>query len=344
MDISEFNFTLPSDLIAQYPLYPRDESKLLSVVNGRYENLFFTNLPDLLSSGDIIVINDTKVIKANLNGKIKEKKVNITLHYCKDKKYWMAFCKPSKKCKERDVIEFENKVSAKIEKKFSYGEILLKFNISYLDLMKYLSRFGSMPLPPYIKNKSPNDAKNYQTIFAKKHGAIAAPTAGFHFTEPVIKNIKEKGIKVVSITLHVGAGTFLPVKTKNIEDHKMHSEFFEVSKETSDVINEAKLNKRKIVCVGTTTLRALETIALSNNIIIPCKGNTDLYIMPGFKFKIADYLITNFHFPKSTLLILISAFYGKKNVMKLYEYAIENQYRFFSYGDCCILPQAGSKK
>ena len=208
--------------------------------------------------------------------------------------------------------------------------------------MKFLSKFGSIPLPPYIKRRSKNDHENYQTIFAKNLGAIAAPTAGLHFTNSVFNKLERKGIKVTSITLHVGAGTFLPVKTETIEKHKMHQEWCEVSQETSETINQAKSKNKKIVCIGTTTLRTLESIAQSNDKIIPWKGNTDLFILPGFKFKITDYLLTNFHLPKSTLLMLISAFYGTENVKRFYKYAIEKKYRFFSYGDCCILPKAGN--
>ncbi len=339
MDIKKFDYYLPPELIAQNPSIPRDSSKLLSAINSEYRNLLFSEFSDLLSPGDVVVVNDTKVIKAKLNGNIKNKKISFNLHFKKNKSQWLAFSKPARKCRENDVIEFDNNLSAKIVKKFFYGEVLLEFNLSGQELLDKISLIGSTPLPPYIKKKSLNNEFNYQTFFAKNIGSVASPTAGLHFTENVLKKLSKKNIIITPITLHVGSGTFLPVKTSNIEDHKMHAETYNIPKKTSEIINLAKQENKKIVAVGTTVARTLEAVAKDNNKIIPSRGSTNLFIKPGFNFRVVDYLLTNFHLPKSTLLILISSFFGYENVFKMYKHAIKNNYRFYSYGDCCLLPK-----
>ena len=339
MDIKKFDFDLPLELIAQNPCFPRDSSKLLSAVNFEYKDLLFTDFPNLLSSGDVLVVNDTKVIKAKLFGTNKNKKISFTLHLKKNKSQWLAFSKPARKCLENDIIEFGINLRAKIIKKYCYGEVLLDFNFSDQELLDKISLIGKTPLPQYIKKETLNDEFNYQTFFAKNVGAVASPTAGLHFTENVLKKLKNKNIIIAPITLHVGSGTYLPVKVNNIEDHKMHYERYNISEETCDIINKAKKENKNIIAVGTTVARTLEAVAKKNNKIIPSKGSTNLFIKPGFNFRIVDYLLTNFHLPKSTLLILISSFFGYENVFKMYKHAIKNNYRFYSYGDCCFLPK-----
>ena len=286
MDILNFDYNLPSDLIAQKPSVPKDESRLLSLIDSRYRNLTFSQLPSLINSGDVLVINDTKVIKARLIGLIGNKKITITLHQNQNKTDWLAFSKPAKKVNENDVIKFKNTLEAKILKKNLGGEVLLSFNFSGSLLKKKISSCGSMPLPPYIKTRSLDDDINYQTYFAQKEGAVASPTAGLQFTKKIIDDLKKKNVLVLPLTLHVGAGTFLPVKTSSIDDHKMHFEWCEISEETSQKINLAKSENKRIIAVGTTVIRTLESVALKYGKIVPWKGSTNLFIKPGFKFKI----------------------------------------------------------
>ena len=339
MNISDFDYFLPSNLIAQKPCFPRDESKMLCVKGRKFLDTTFKKISNFFNEGDVIVINNTKVIKANLEGLNGSKKINFTLHMKKNSNNWFAFAKPAKKCNENDLIIFNNNLTAKIVRKGLNGEVLLEFNISGKKLMDTISKIGSLPLPPYIKNKTSDDDSNYQSYFAKKEGAVASPTASLHFTKDVLNSLNKKGIIITPITLHVGAGTFLPVKSDKIKDHKMHYEWCEVNETTSKIVNNAKKNNKKIIAVGTTVLRTLESIALKNDRVVPWKGSTNLFIRPGFEFKITDFLLTNFHLPKSTLMILICAFYGHKNVFNLYQHAIKNNYRFYSYGDCCLLPK-----
>ncbi len=339
MDISLFDYELNSNLIAQKPCVPRDNSKLLNCTKEVTTNLRFKDLYTILNPGDVLVINNTKVIPSRLLGKRNEVNVEVTLHMKTEKKKWRAFLKPGRRCKINDTIIFQNNLKAKVIEKYIEGDVLLHFNKIDEDIIKDVNNQGQMPLPPYIKRdeKNENDNKDYQTIFAEENGAVAAPTAGLHFTDELINKLKSKGVFFAPITLHVGAGTFLPVKVKNIDDHKMHEERGYLSENTSYIINNAIQNNKRIVSVGTTSLRILETIAkLRNGRIEPWSGITDLFITPGFQFKIVDLLITNFHLPKSTLLMLVSAFHGKEKTFERYQYAIKNKYRFFSYGDSCI--------
>ena len=339
MDISQFDYELSDDLIAQKPTNPRDNSRLLNCINETPEDLKFKDLCKILNPGDVLVINNTKVIPSRLSGKKDTVNIQVTLHLKVKRNMWRAFIKPGRKCKVGECIIFKNNLNAKLIEKFVEGDVLLEFNKGDQSLLKELDQQGEMPLPPYIKReiKSDNDKKNYQTIFADQDGAVAAPTAGLHFTENLIKKLKTKGVLFAPITLHVGAGTFLPVKVNNILDHKMHKEWGSVSVITSNIINKAIANNKRIISVGTTSLRILETIAkINNGKIKPWSGYTDLFITPGFKFEIINLLITNFHLPKSTLLMLVSAFHGQENIFKKYQHAIEQKYRFFSYGDCCI--------
>ena len=339
MDISLFDYELSEDLIAQKPCYPRDNSRLLNCIEKVSEDLKFKDLPKILNPGDVLVINNTKVIPSRLFGKRDEVNIEVTLHLKVKRNLWRAFIKPGRKCKIGEVIIFKNNLKAKLIEKFVQGDVLLEFNKGDQNLLNAVNHQGEMPLPPYIKRKikSNDDKENYQTIFADLDGAVAAPTAGLHFTGKLINQLQKKGILFAPITLHVGAGTFLPVKVNNIFDHKMHKEWGSVSEVTADIINNAIANNKRIISVGTTSLRILETIAkINNGKIKSWSGFTDLFITPGFKFRIVNLLITNFHLPKSTLLMLVSAFHGRDNIFKKYQYAITQKYRFFSYGDSCI--------
>ena len=339
MDISLFDYELSEDLIAQKPCYPRDNSRLLNCIEKVSEDLKFKDLPKILNPGDVLVINNTKVIPSRLFGKRDEVNIEVTLHLKVKRNLWRAFIKPGRKCKIGEIIIFKNNLKAKLIEKFVQGDVLLEFNKGDQNLLNAVNHQGEMPLPPYIKRKikSNDDKENYQTIFADLDGAVAAPTAGLHFTGKLINQLQKKGVLFAPITLHVGAGTFLPVKVNNIFDHKMHKEWGSVGKITAEIINDAIANNKRIISVGTTSLRILETVAKTNNgKIKPWSGFTDLFITPGFKFKIVNLLITNFHLPKSTLLMLVSAFHGRDNIFKKYQYAITQKYRFFSYGDSCI--------
>ena len=339
MDISLFDYELSEDLIAQKPCYPRDNSRLLNCIEKVSEDLKFKDLPKILNPGDVLVINNTRVIPSRLFGKRDEVNIEVTLHLKVKRNLWRAFIKPGRKCKIGEIIIFKNNLKAKLIEKFVQGDVLLEFNKGDQNLLNAVNHQGEMPLPPHIKRKikSNDDKENYQTIFADLDGAVAAPTAGLHFTGKLINQLQKKGILFAPITLHVGAGTFLPVKVNNIFDHKMHKEWGSVGKITAEIINDAIANNKRIISVGTTSLRILETIAKTNNgKIKPWSGFTDLFITPGFKFKIVNLLITNFHLPKSTLLMLVSAFHGRDNIFKKYQYAITQKYRFFSYGDSCI--------
>ena len=346
MDISQFDYELDSSLIAQKPFFPRDESRLLACLDKVPEDLKFKKLPKLLNSGDVLVINNTKVIPSRLFGKRNQVNIEVTLHLNIDNYMWRAFLKPGRKCSINDELIFENNLKAKVVKKFIAGDVLLRFNLDKEKLFAEIKNQGEMPLPPYIKRhtKSFEDIKDYQTIFADQQGAVAAPTAGLHFTDSLIQDLEKKGVLFAPITLHVGAGTFLPVKVDNVLNHQMHQEWCSLNEKTSNTINNAIKENKRIISVGTTSLRVLETIAQKNKgKIIPWSGFTKLFITPGFDFKVVDILITNFHLPKSTLLMLVSAFHGRERIFQSYEHAIKKKYRFFSYGDCCIFSKEDKK-
>ena len=342
MDISLFDYELDKDLIAQFPCSPRDSSRLLSCLDNIPKDFNFNKLPEILNSGDVLVINNTKVIPSRLFGKRDNVNIEVTLHLKVKRNQWRAFVKPGKKCRVNDELVFKDRLKAIVIEKFIEGDLLLEFNKDEKDLLRAVNNQGVMPLPPYIKrdNHLVDDKSDYQTIFASNEGAVAAPTAGLHFTDKLIYKLEKKGIIIAPVTLHVGAGTFLPVKVENVLNHKMHEEWGSLDLNASEIINNAIVNRKRIIALGTTSLRILETIAMKNNgKIIPWSGLTDLFITPGFKFNIVDLLITNFHLPKSTLLMLVSAFYGRENLFKAYDYAIKKKYRFFSYGDSCIFPK-----
>lgn len=348
MKVEIFDFELPKELIANQPADPRDSSKLLDLsVEGKIRDKVFTDIVDILNPNDLIVFNNTKVIPAKLHGIKGEAKVEVTLYRPVDGINWWAFIKNSKRLKIQDTIIFYNenipsnksKFTADVVEKKGDEGVLLKFNSNPEDLAKFLEDYGTMPLPPYIKrdNDNPNDKENYQTIYAKHEGAVAAPTAGLHFTDRVFKSLEEKGIKKAFLTLHVGAGTFLPVKADDTKDHKMHSEYGIIDQTTANLINETKKKGGKIIAVGTTALRLLESAADDNGVVHPFANDTDIFITPGYKFKVIDMLMTNFHLPKSTLFMLVSAVAGLDVMKKAYQHAIDNNYRFYSYGDTSIL-------
>jgi len=354
MRVDIFDFNLDKDLIAKEPARPRDHSRLLDLSDGEHiVDRHFYDLPDILQKGDVLVFNDTKVIPARLYGAHDQALVEITLYRPEDGLSWHSFIKNAKRLKKDDVITFynanisasESTFKAKVIEKNGEDGVLIKFLCDADDLGLRLQQYGAMPLPPYIKRDKPqkglwspyNDKEDYQTIYALHEGAVAAPTAGLHFTEDVFKKLDTKGIERLFLTLHVGAGTFLPVKTDDTKDHKMHAEFGVISQETADKINQAKREGRRIIAVGTTSLRLLESAADQNGILRPFCGETDIFITPGYKFKIIDMIITNFHLPKSTLFMLICAIAGTDRMKEAYNHAIKEKYRFYSYGDSSIL-------
>ncbi|MBO7244145.1 MAG: tRNA preQ1(34) S-adenosylmethionine ribosyltransferase-isomerase QueA [Alphaproteobacteria bacterium] len=336
-----FTFDMPADLIANEPANPRDSSKLLHLnPEGKINHYHVRDLADILKKGDVLVFNNTKVIPARLFGTRGEAHVEVTLFKQIDLSSWEALIKNSRRLKIGDHILFKDDFFAEVLLKKEDGPVLLKFNKSGAELMGALHETGIMPLPPYIKrerNGKESDKANYQTIYAKHEGAVAAPTAGLHFTESLFKKLEEKGIEKHFVTLHVGGGTFLPVKVDDTDQHKMHAEFGVLTKETADRLNQAKKEGRRIITIGTTSLRLLESAADENGILHPFEKDTSIFITPGYKFKVIDAMFTNFHLSGSTLFMLVCAFAGIETMKKTYETAINMNYRFFSYGDACFL-------
>lgn len=337
MKTDDFDYNLPMELIAQSPLEKRDSSRLLVLdkKTGDISHHHFTDIIDYLEKDDILVVNDTKVIPARLYGIKEETNAMIELLLLKEheKDVWECLTRPAKRIKVGTIVTFgEGKLKAKcIEEK---EEGIRIFQLLYDGILyEILSELGEMPLPPYIHEKLENKDR-YNTVYAKEEGSAAAPTAGLHFTPELLEKIKEKGIIIVPITLHVGLGTFRPVSVEDVTKHKMHSEFYMMSKETAEILNH---HKKRIIAVGTTTTRTLETIRSLYDEFKECSGWTDIFIYPGFQFKAIDGLITNFHLPKSTLLMLVSALAGKENIMKAYKAAVEQEYRFFSFGDSMFI-------
>ena len=344
MKVDDFDFDLPKDLIAQRPVSPRDASKLLRVDDG-FSDYTFADLPDLLQEGDLLVFNNTRVIPARLKGKRGQAGVEITLHKHEGEGTWVAFAKGAKKLKLDDVIVFQDDFHAIVLGKEG-GEVTLQFNRSGAALMAALEAHGGMPLPPYIKREGladERDKSDYQTVFAEKEGAVAAPTAGLHFTPELLEKLLAKNIGFAYVTLHVGAGTFLPVKVDHVADHKMHAEFGVIGADTVKLVNETHDRGGRVVAVGTTSLRLLESAGREDGILEEFEGDTDIFITPGYKFKIVDMLTTNFHLPRSTLFMLVSAFAGFEKMHAAYAYAIENGYRFYSYGDGSLLSRKNIK-
>lgn len=339
MQLSDFDFHLPRDLIAQRPAEPRESAGLL-YVGSQLQDCRIRDLPELLRPDDLLVFNDTRVIPARLFGRRDQVQVEVTLHRQTETGTWCAFARPGKRLREGQEVIFDDDLSARILHKLDDGELELEFSLSGTAFFTALEEKGHMPLPPYIHRQSGSDARDrqdYQTSFARERGAVAAPTAGLHFTESLLGEIAERGIETAWVTLHVGAGTFLPVKAENIEDHRMHLEYGRLSRETADRVNRAQASGRRIVAVGTTALRLLESATAEDETVSPFDGETGIFIYPGYRFRCVDVLMTNFHLPKSTLFMLVCAFAGTERMKAAYAHAIEQDYRFFSYGDSTLL-------
>ncbi len=339
MKTEDFNYYLPEELIAQTPLKNRDESRLivLDKTTGEIEHKHFYDIIDYLEEGDVLVLNDTKVLPARLHG-IKESTgshIEILMLKELESDSWECLAKPAKRISVGDTIDFGGLLKATCTQVKEEG--IRTFKLSYQGILyEILDKLGEMPLPPYIHEKL-KDKDRYQTVYAKEVGSAAAPTAGLHFTPELLDKIAKKGIKIEYITLHVGLGTFRPVTSENVLDHQMHSEYYIMSKKTADTLNEAKKNGNMIVSVGTTSTRTLETVVNLYGEFKECSGWTNIFIYPGYKFKAIDYLITNFHLPKSTLVMLVSALAGRENILNAYNIAVKERYRFFSFGDAMLI-------
>lgn len=337
MKLSDFDFDLPSNLIAQKPTNKRDQSSLI-LPSENNKIVKFANIIDYLNPGDLLVFNDSKVINAKLTLDKSGKKININLNKpSSNKNSWRAFAKPAKKLSIGDEFYF-NDHKLIITNKFDFGEIEVTFILNGVEIFDFLDQYGQVPLPLYIKREesTKQDFSRYQTVYSRVEGSVAAPTAGLHFSSELLQKIKTKNVEIQFVTLHVGAGTFLPVKTENIKDHKMHSEYSHIDSQTAAAINKAKSEGRRIISVGTTALRSLESFSENGKLYAGIK-ETDIFITPGYKFQIVDALVTNFHLPKSTLFMLVCAFYGMDEMKKLYKHAISNKMRFFSYGDAMMI-------
>jgi S-adenosylmethionine:tRNA ribosyltransferase-isomerase len=354
----DFYYNLPQECIAQAPMKPRDHSKLMALdcAMQTIEHRNFYNITEYLNSGDLIVVNNSKVFRARLTAKKGDVAFEIFLLRPEDAN-WIVLARPGKKLAPQDVVEFLDDVKAEVVSKGNDGTVKIKFSISHDEVFKYAEKYGEVPTPPYVK-KAPAEADDYQTVYAKTTGSVAAPTAGFHFTPELIGKLRDKGVKIAYVTLHVGLGTFRPVMTEKIEDHEMHEEWIEVGEETSKLVNETKASGGKIVAVGTTSVRSLEAAArfprpaelrdtpFPKGGLLPFSGFTDLFITPGDEFRVVDVMVTNFHLPESTLIMLVSAFAqskmttedaGRQFVLKAYQEAINKDYRFYSFGDAMIL-------
>lgn len=339
MQLGDFDFDLPEDRIAQAPACPRDHAKLLHVAAEGLHDRHVFDLPGLLRPGDVMVFNDTKVIPARLYGRRGDLKVEILLDRPEDDAgAWRAFAHPRRKLKDGQRIVFAEGFSCVVEGRYPEGTVTIRFDCSPAELDKLLRLHGHMPLPPYIKRgDETGDEASYQTVYARHEGAVAAPTAGLHFTPDLLQKIESGGVELLHVTLHVGAGTFAPVRSENIADHIMHAERGIVSAETAARLNAAKAEGRRIVAVGTTSLRLLESAAREDGTVWPFAGQTSIFMTPGYRFRTADLLMTNFHLPKTTLFMLVSAFSGLERMKAAYAHAAANGYRFYSYGDACLL-------
>lgn len=340
MKVEDFDYYLPEKLIAQTPLEKRDASRLmvLDKETGKIEHKHFYDIINYLEEGDTLVLNDTKVLPARLIGEKEETKAVIEILLLKNiaGDDWECLVKPARRIKVGTVVTFGmGKLKAKCIKEEPEG--IRHFTLIYNGiLMEILEQLGTMPLPPYIHEKL-KDQSRYQTVYAKEIGSAAAPTAGLHFTKKLLGQLKEKGINIAYITLHVGLGTFRPVSVDKVEEHEMHSEYYQMSKETAELLNKTKENNKRIVAVGTTSTRTLETIMTKYNEFRECSGWTNIFIYPGYKYKAIDALITNFHLPKSTLVMLVSALAGRENILSAYKIAVQEEYRFFSFGDAMLI-------
>jgi S-adenosylmethionine:tRNA ribosyltransferase-isomerase len=341
--LEEFDFDLPRARIAQHPAHPRDAARLLQVSAAGLFDRQVRDLPKLLRPGDILVVNDTKVIPARLRGTRRGAKVELTLHREEAPDRWRAFARPARKLASGDRIDFAPGFAAEVAAKGADGEVTLRFEQGGAELLAALERHGEAPLPPYIKRTSGPDAgdrADYQTLYARVPGAVAAPTAGLHFTPSLLQALDARGVERATLTLHVGAGTFLPVKSADLRDHVMHGEYGVIDDTTTQRIEAARARGGRVVAVGSTSLRLLESAADEDARLRPFAGETRLYILPGYRFKVADLMLTNFHLPRSTLFALVSAFAGMATMRAAYAHAIERGYRFYSYGDACLLERS----
>ena len=340
MKVEEFDYNLPEELIAQTPLSKRDSSRLLVLdkTTGNLEHKHFTDIIDYLNEGDTLVLNDTKVLPARLIGEKEETGAVIEVLLLKNTEddNWECLVKPARRIKVGTIVSFGNgKLKAKCIKEETEG--IRHFTFIYEGIfLEILEALGTMPLPPYIHEKL-NDQSRYQTVYAKEVGSAAAPTAGLHFTKELMQKIIDKGVNIAYVTLHVGLGTFRPVSVETIEEHEMHSEYYSMSKEVANLLNKTKENGKRIIAVGTTSTRTLETIMNKYNEFIECSGWTNIFIYPGYEFKAIDCLSTNFHLPKSTLVMLVSALAGKEKILNAYNEAVKEGYRFFSFGDAMFI-------
>ena len=337
----DFDYDLPQELIAQTPLKERDQSRLLVLDSktGKYQDDYFYNVVDRLNPGDALVMNDSRVMPARLYGVKPETggHVEVLLLNNTDGDNWETIVKPAKRAKVGTEISFgDGKLTATVTEELEHGGRMIEFHYDGI-FMEILDQLGEMPLPPYIKEKL-DDPEMYQTVYSREIGSAAAPTAGLHFTTELLKKIEDKGVKLVYLTLHVGLGTFRPVSEENIEDHKMHSEFYRLTEDAAKTLNEVKANGGRIVATGTTSIRTLETIGTKfNGEIRADSGWTDIFIKPGYKWQVVDAFITNFHLPKSTLVMLVASFTGRENILNAYRHAVSEKYRFFSFGDAMFI-------
>lgn len=334
----DFYYDLPEELIAQTPVEPRDHSRLLVYDRAQdtVQHKHFYDLPSFLKKGDLIVVNNTRVIPARIFGHVEnhESVLEVLLLKRKDYTHWETIMKPARKAKLGSVIHFCDELSAVVTEIGDYGARTIEFVFDGV-FEDILDRVGNMPLPPYIKEKLA-DKERYQTVYSKIEGSAAAPTAGLHFTPELIQRLKDDGVEFATVLLHIGLGTFRPVKEENILDHEMHTEYYEIDEENAEKINRAKKEGRRVICVGTTSVRTLETVADDAGFVRAQKGDTSIFIYPGYKFKCVDALVTNFHLPESTLIMLVSAFVGRQKTLEVYEQAVKERYRFFSFGDACF--------
>ncbi len=347
MQVDLFDFDLPQDRIALRPANPKEAARLLVVRGDALDDRHISDLTSLLDRGDVLVVNDTKVLNAQLRGFRGPRStsgaganIDVTLHKQVDDRTWLAFVRPAKRLKNGDHLDFEDQLNAKVVACNPGGEVELCFSLSGDTFADAIAKFGATPLPPYIASQrsvDERDKQDYQTVFAEFTGSVAAPTAGLHFCETQLDELRNRGVEIEQVTLHVGAGTFLPVKTEDTDQHKMHSEWGEINAATASRLTSAKKEGRRIICVGTTSLRLLEAAATSEGVVTPFSGETDIFITPGYKFKIVDKLLTNFHLPRSTLFMLVCAFSGRERMHGAYAHAVKSNYRFYSYGDACLL-------
>jgi S-adenosylmethionine:tRNA ribosyltransferase-isomerase len=342
LTLAEFDYRLPPERIAQEPARPRDSARMLRIRDDGLSDLTVGDLPSLLRAGDVLVANDTRVFPAQLQAMRGEARIGITLDRPSVDGAWKALARNGRRLRAGDTLTIEGSdgLTARVLDKAADGSVGLLFNLEGERLMQAFEQTGALALPPYIDRPDgprPSDAMDYQTVFAARQGAVAAPTAGLHFTPALLDELEARGIRLVSVTLHVGIGTFLPVRVERVADHRMHAERGEITPETASAINQARRQGGRVIAVGTTSLRLLESAALADGTVMPFLGETALFILPGYRFKAVDRLLTNFHLPRSTLLMLVSAFSGRQRILTAYAHAVEAGYRFHSYGDACFL-------